>query len=306
MTTRNPISESVLRPDGRDTLLTDQPQVSRGRGSIRKMLLLLGLLPAVITGAVLTTYTVIEQPRAQRDLILNGAEYAGRSFSGRVDDLLENLGQSLQYPEVRSTLQTRTEDLVATNQSGTLPITDALITDTLGSIVIAHNKDYAPGSSSVDPNLTNKWIDQNPALAKLITATAVLAQTSDKQATNHFVRNGVSLLISAVPFTTHIGTSVLVLNEGIINQSTQLSVRNNLLLTAAILLLSMLLATLIAQRISRRIRYLNTATQRITNAQSIGELEESIRPSGNDELTTLAENLDLLRETTRIMVQQAE
>jgi len=305
MTTRNPTTETVALPDNRDTLLTE-PQVTKGRGSIRRLLLLLGLLPAVITGAVLTTYTVIEQPRSQRTLILNGAEYAGRSFSGRVDDLLENLGQSLAYPEVRSTLQNRTEDLVATNQGGSLPITDALITDTLGTIVIAHNKDYAAGSSSVDSNLTAKWVSQNPDLAKLVTATAVAAQTSDAQSTSRFVRKGVPLLISAVPFTTHIGTTVFILNEGIINQSTQRSVTNNLLLTAAILLLSAILVTFIAQSISRRIRYLNTATQRITNAQSIGELEDHITPSGNDELTTLAENLDLLRETTKIMVQQSE
>ncbi|ASN83226.1 HAMP domain-containing protein [Deinococcus ficus] len=278
----------------------------RKHGSVRPTLLALALLPALVTGILLTTYNSTTQPEAQRRLILDGAAYSGKSFSGRVDDLMENIGQSLENAEVLSTLQVRTEELVTNNDTRTLALTDAVITDTLGNIKVAHNKDYELGLAATEANVGARWVKENPELAKLVTHTAQKAQTTDNQATAHFVRDGIPLLISAVPFTTHVGTTVFVIDERTINNYTRAGVRNNIALTALILALTSVLGVLAANRLSRRIRNISLQARRISQAHTVEELKVPIVPSGNDELTTLEEDLDLLRETTVIMVEQAE
>lgn len=265
------------------------------QGSLRPTLLGLALVPALALGVTWGLNILGTQAATERGLLVQGATQVAQAFSDRVLDLGEQSGQSLADAELRAGVQVRAEDLL---RAGTLPLTDVVVTDQTGAVVVAYDRTAVAGTGSAEEGSAQAWKASRAALAPDVQALAQEALKTGRPATQRVT--GALVTLTAVPVPGGAGVTVLGLDERALNQNVQAHLREALVLLGIVLLLSVLAASVLASSLIGRVKRLTAAADRVSK----GELDVVVPTSGKDELSTLGQAVDRLKESMRIMLDR--
>ena len=283
--------------------------------SIRTRILLLTTLPALAISGIWLFITFGLQAKNDQRLLLNNVVQTAKTFSERVIDLEENMLLGIEDEELQSNIQVRAEEVV---RSSALPITDIAVVDSEGNLSVGFNKSFPEGLIAQKPqkDILTQWRNHDPEVSKaaIELANKTLEQiylTQSGEATDNQnaikgtqttqIKNG-ALILAANSLPGADGVVITAIDGQFLKNRIQQNVIRSLTILGSVLLLSIIIASLIANGLIRRIQRLSTAAEKVSN----GELKNVIPISGNDEITNLGESIDLLRDSMVITLSHIE
>lgn len=267
--------------------------------SIRRRILLLASLPALLIAGIWMYVSLNVQAQSDRRLLVTGAAQTAKTFSERILDLEENLALSLGDRDLILNAQVRAEEVIRTS---TLPITDVAVYDAEAKLLVAFNKNFAQSSSAQKKpaELVSDWRKQDPQmyaatqdLTEELLENIYLSEEGFTKAVNVQGRN-ITLAASALPGGE--GVVVTAIDEQFIQQQVRANAARNITILTAVLLLSVLGAVRYANGIILRVQRLSGAAFAIAQ----NDLATPVPRDGNDEITSLQESIGLLRDSLEI------
>lgn len=279
----------------------------RIRTSIGQRITLLSLLPVIAVGSawIINTYTV-QRGEAVRSLQASALQLSS-SYAERVVDLQDFLGLPLSDPEVLSGALISAESVI---RKSPLPITNVTIINPEGLVALGYGAETPAGSAATQgPALTNRWKSQHVAL---VAAAKVLAddvfsdpQLTDTGKVSRVQIDGQTVTLAASRIESGDGVAVMSVDPAYITAQLARSVRVTVVVIIAIMLLTVFATIRVSGPLIRRIKTLSRAVT-VASRRSTLEARQPIPIEGNDEITALAEGIELLDQSLQASMAMNE
>lgn len=293
----------------------DRPEVAqahpKGWVSLRWRLVPLALVPVLIVGAAWLGSVIAVQAKENRRLIVQGAVQTASTFSRSILDAMESGGKDLEDAELRANVQERMRDYF---QSQILPLEFMVVVGGKGKIVAAYHRDFDAKNAS-EAMLTDPVGSFNTDAPKAVAAVAAMAPKTLKYARPEGGRDEIVLsddgalarsnngfTLAAYPLPGEAGATIFGLDQGAIDAQVNQQALTTLGLLVVVVALVLVVASMIANQLTTRLVSLSSAADRI----SLGELEQSIPEDSKDEIGDLAESIERMRVSLRVLLKRVQ
>jgi HAMP domain-containing protein len=274
--------------------------------SLRWKLLLLALLPVLVLGLAVAYSALTVQAKQYRLQLVRAGVQTAAVFGQEILGDFENSARGFADSNLRGLLQQRMNELL---KSQLLPIDFAVISNEKNQAVAVFTKAFSapdvPESAISDPIGT--WTRASPevvaAVRTMTTETLKYRRPSGavdqvELSSNAPLARDVQagqkkLLLSAYPIPSGVGTVVLGLDNGAVENQIAKTVTTTLLQLLAVFAVTALLAILFASGLVQRLLGLSGVADRI----SMGEFQTQVPIKGNDEISSLGESIERLRDS---------
>jgi HAMP domain-containing protein len=293
----------------------DRPAASqnahpKGWVSLRWRLVPLALVPVLVVGGAWLGSVLAVQAKENRRLIVQGAVQTASTFSRSILDEMEAAGKNLEDPELRANVQERMRDYF---QSQILPLEFMVVVGSKSEIIAAYHRDF-DGKNATDAMLTDPVGSFNIDAPKAVAAVTTMASSTLKYARPEGGRDEITLAddgaiarstngftMAGYPLPGEAGATIFGLDQAVIDAQVNQQALTTLALLGAVVLIVLGAASFIANQITTRLVSLSSAADRI----SLGELEESIPANAKDEIGDLAESIERMRVSLRMLLKRA-
>lgn len=268
------------------------PQKKAPKRSIRTQILAVAMLPTMITGGVWFSDALNTQTAQMRQDTVQGVRAGAESMSARLQDLATELKVELDTATLaQPAFQNKGNKKLQEITNSSLTVQRVIVADQKGNVRMnATTNSEAPFSS--------------PEFTRIISTMASRSSESGTSAVRDIDMSDGTYVAASTPLKGGAGSVVMIsrYNAGGLSEISP-SLQRTIMTISLMMLATILMVSLVVSGLVRRIRRIEEAAERISQAQDVSELQEPITDDRNDELSSVAHSINRLQESNRIMLE---